>query len=227
MKNIRSNIYTYGLAATVIAIVFIVIYGIFHKNVPVTAEIPQPYEEDVYILNERSVAEFQPVIMEKFNEESELVVYSVEAAESLDLKKIGLFDWSILNKTQSLTYKGTAGFYVDLSSIGENNIRLDNEQKTVIIEIPHTKPAPIEIDPGQFEAGETEKGFLAFGDLKFTAQEYNDLEKEVQNRIYQAVYTESNFEEADNRAVAEMKKIYEPLVKTIDDDYVVEIEFIR
>lgn len=227
MKNIKSNIYTWGLAVNIVAIMVILVYGMFHKNVPAAAEVPQPYEEDVYVLNDRSAAEFQPVIIEKFNEESELAVYTVEATESLDLKKIGLFDWSILNKTQSLKYKGMGTFYVDLSSLGENNISLDNEKKTVIIEIPHTKPAPIEIDPEKFEAGETEKGFLAFGNLKFTAQEYNDLEKEVRARIYEAVYTENNFKAADDRAVAEMKKIYEPLVKLIDDDYTVEIEFIR
>lgn len=227
MKKIKSNLYTWGLAVNIIAIIFVVVYGMFHQTIPVETEIPRPYEEDVYVLNERSVAEFQPVIVEKFNEESELTVYSVETVEPLDLKKIGIFDWSILNKTQSLQYKGIGSFYVDLSSLGKNNIRLDNEQKTVIIEIPHTKLSPVEIDPEKFEAGETQKGFLAFGDLKFTAQEYNDLEKEVRSRIYEAIYTERNLKEADSRAVAEMQKIYEPLVKLIDADYSVEIRFIR
>lgn len=227
MDNIKNNRYTLALAISVIAIVAIVFYGIFHKTEPVTAEELQSQEEEVYKLNERTMAEFQPVIIEKFNEESELVVYSVETTAAVDLKQAGLFDWSILNKTQTLNYKGNGVFYVDLSSLGEKNLRLDNAKKTIIIEIPHTKMASVEIDPEQFEADETRKGFLAFGEMKFTAKEYNDLEKEVRNEIYHAVHTDSNFKKADELAVTEMKKIYEPVVKMIDDDYTVEITFIR
>lgn len=225
--NIKNNIYTWAFAASVLAIIGILLYGRFHETVPTQAEVPKPVEEDVYVLNERSVAEFRPVIIEKFNEESELVVSTVETTEVVDLKQMGIFDWDVLNKTQTLKYKGIGTFYVDLSSLGEKNIRLDNDRKLVVIEIPRTKMAPVEIDPGKFEAGEAHKGFLAFGELKFTPQEYNDLEKEVRSRIEEAVYTESNLKKADEAAVTEMKKIYEPVVKLIDDDYGVEIEFIR
>lgn len=227
IRDWKTNIYTWILAASIVAIVGILIYGMFHKTVPVVTEAARLYEEDVYVLSERTAAEFQPVIIEKFNEESELVVCTVETTETLDLKRMGILDWSILNKTQTLKYKGIGTFYVDLSSLGEKNIWLDNDRKAVIIEIPHTKMAPIEIDPEKFEAGETQKGLLAFGELKFTPQEYNDLEKEVRSRIYEAVHTESNLKKADENAVTEMKKIYEPVVKLIDDDYTVEIEFIR
>lgn len=212
---------------SVIGIIGVLGYGLTHETVAVAAEKPPVYEEDVYVLEERRVAEFQPVIIEKFHEESELVVCSVEATETLDLKQMGILDWSILNKTQTLKYKGIGTFYVDLSSLGEKNIRLDDDKKTVIIEIPHTKMAPVEIDPEKFEAGETQKGLLAFGELKFTPQEYNNLEKEVRSRIERAVHTEENRKKADDNAVAEMKKIYEPVVKMIDDDYSVEIEFIK
>lgn len=49
----------------------------------------------------------------------------------------------------------------------------------------------------------------------------------MRDRIYKAVCTESNFRRADANAITEMKKIYEPVVRLIDDDYTVEIEFIR
>lgn len=226
-KRVKNNFYTWGLAASMIGIVGVLAYGMTHETVAAAAENPLVFETEVYVLEERSVAEFQPVIMEKFNEESELAVYSVETTETLDLKQMGILDWSILNKTQTLKYRGSGTFYVDLSSLGERNIRLDNDRRAVIIEIPHTKLAPVEIDPEKFEAGETQKGLLAFGDLKFTPQEYNNLEREVRSRIRLAVHTEENFKKADENAVTEMKKLYEPVVKLVDDDYTVEIEFIR
>lgn len=227
MRIRKLNRYTWMLAASIAGIAGTISYGVLHKSVPAFAETPPRLENDVYVLKKRTVAEFQPVILEKFREESELVVSSVETTETLDLKQMGIFDWSILNKTQTLTYRGSGDFYVDLSSLGEKNIRLDNAKKAVVIEIPRTKMAPVEIDPEKFEAGETRKGMLAFGELKFTPQEYNDLEKEVRSRVYNAVHTESNLKKADEYAVSEMKKLYEPVVRLIDDDYTVEIEFIR
>ena len=70
-----------------------------------------------------------------------------------------------------------------------------------------------------------ENGLLAFGDLKFTPQEFNDLQTTCKLKLEKEINTEANRNAADERAVEEMMKIYEPIVKTVDDDYSVEITF--
>lgn len=184
-------------------------------------------EEDVYRLGGHDLAEFSQPILEEFGQESKLVVSEVDAEVSVELKQTGLFDIGVLNKSQDVTYRGTCRFYVDLSALGQRSIRLDDQNAVITIEIPHTKLEEIEIDPDRFTFGETEKGLLAFGDLRFTAREYNDLEVACKQKIRSAVSVEENYQKADEMAVAEMKKIYEPIVKAVDSTYRVEIEFIQ
>ncbi len=218
------------LAVSVILTAGVMIYGILQgrEEQAVFAEDYDTEEDtDVYYMDEHQLAEFSDVIIEQFHKESELSVSSVEASVSVDLKKTGILDIDLLNKTQKLTYRGSGRFYVDLSLLGQHSISLDNAASSITIEIPHTRLAEIEIDPDQFTFEETEKGLLAFGELTFTAEEYNDLQTECKKRMKAAVDTEENHRLADERAVEEMTRIYEPIVKAVDKSYHVEIVFIE
>jgi len=229
MKKRRELLVNIVLIINVILILGIVVYGMSRREKAqeaVSGSVFSETDEDVYYLGERELAEFSDVIIEQFHKESELVVRSVETSVSVDLKQTGLFDIDLLNKTQTVIYKGTGRFYVDLSMLGEHSIRMDNADSKIIIEIPHTELAEIEIDPDKFTFEETEKGLLAFGELKFTAKEYNSLETECKKRIRQAVDIAENYRAADERAIEEMTKIYDPIVKAVDDTYRVEIVFI-
>ena len=222
--SLRNNTYRIGFCLSVLAIAGVLIYGVTHRTSGPAKEAVKPMAEDSYHLNGRTVAEFQPVILEKFNEESKLEVLSVDAAEPVNVTAQGFM--GIGDKSQTLTYRGSGEFYVDLSSLDARNITLDDEKQCITISIPHTKLEPIESNPDKFEAGETEKGFLAFGEMKFTAKEYNKLEKEAKQKVFDAVNKPENFTRADDRAIEEMKKIYDPVVKAVDASYSVNIDFI-
>ncbi len=226
MKKVAADA---ALIISIILIAGVVIYGCKYRIKEPYVESGNNYAEednDVYYIDEHELADFSEVIIEQFQKESELVVSSVEASVPVDIKKTGALDMGIFNKTQRLIYKGTGRFYVDLSLLGKHSISLDNDSSTVRIEIPHTKLAEIEINPDKFTFEETEKGLLAFGELKFTAEEYNDLQIECKERMKAAVDIKENYEAADKNAIEEMTKIYEPIVKAVDDTYHVEIVFI-
>lgn len=217
------------LVASILLIVAVVIYGVAHRGKKQDVADRTGYfeEEETYYLGEHELAEFSETIIEQFHKESRLVVYSADASVSVDLKQTGLFDIDILNKTQKVVYKGGSSFYVDLSMLGKHSISLDNGRRIVAIEIPHTEMTGIEIDPNKFTFEEAQKGLLAFGDLKFTAQEYNSLETECKEKMRAAIDTETNRNTADERAIEEMIRIYEPIVKAIDDGYSVKIVFME
>ena len=148
----RTKFYTIIFSLSVVAIVGVLLYGLNQKTVGPKKEAVKPLAEDSYQLNGRTVAEFQPVILEKFNEESKLDVLSVDAVEQVNVSDSG-YIMGIGNKSQILTYRGSGTFYVDLSSLDARNIMLDEEKQCITISIPHTKLEPIEIDPDKFEAG--------------------------------------------------------------------------
>lgn len=184
-------------------------------------------DDERYHVNGRTVVEFSDVICEQFREESELIVSSVDASCETKVKQTGAFDLDVLNKYQTFVYKTTGHFSVDLSEMSEKSISLDEERKVITISIPHAKMMPVEIDPTGFVAKDTKNGFLAFGSLKFTANEYNNIEVECKRKLEEGINTKDNRMMADENAIEEIKNIYEPIVKAVDDEYSVEIVFNR
>jgi len=230
MKNKGTGIDCVLVVLSIIAIVLVVIYGVCKGTTDsdnATSTSLDSASEDWYNLDEHTIVEFQPVIIKKFNDESKLIVKSIEAEASVTISNKAFMNWSALKKSQTLTYAGKGNFAIDLSLLGSQNIELDNENSKVIISVPRPQLEPIEIDPDLFEATETTSGILAFGELEFTAQEYNDLEKEVKTKLINALDTDANHTIADTASIEEMTKIFEPVVQTVDSSYSVEIEFVN
>ena len=226
--NIKTTLANAGVIAIVMIILVVLLFALFRKPKEEAVETmaePYPIEEERYSINSRSLVEFSDVIVEQFREESKLLVSSVDATISMELKQNSGWDIGILTKTQKINYQGTGKFYVDLSMMGPHSLHLDEDSQTITIEIPHASMEPLEIDPTRFTCEEVENGLLAFGDLKFTPQEFNDLQTTCKLKLEKEINTEANRNAADERAVEEMMKIYEPIVKTVDDDYSVEITF--
>lgn len=225
----KTKIANSALILSIILIIFVVIIGIINKNSDneiTTTPFESKYDDDyVYHVNSKTIADFSEPIIQQFAKESQLVVSSVDASINVQLKQTGFLDIGALNKTQDIKYKGTGRFYIDLSGLSEESIDLDEETKTITVSIPHTEMLPIEIDPNCFESEDAKKGFLAFGDLKFTPKEFNDLEVECKTKITKAVNTKENRLKADENAIDEIIKIYEPIIKAVDDSYSINVIF--
>lgn len=221
------------LSITVICIIGISIFGISRDKKEALesdrikrAESIAAYDEDdVYHVNTKTVVNFKEPIIEQFRKESQLVVSSVDAVIELELKQTGVIDVAFLNKSQIIKYRGTGRFYIDMSDMSEDDITVDEENKTVTIKIPHTQMIPVDIDPDRFESQDAKKGLLAFGDLKFTPVEYNDLQSECKSKLEGKINTKENRLKADENAVEEIIKIYNPIVKSLDEEYEVEAVF--
>lgn len=231
-KRTQANILNFILLLSVLLIIVLLGYGVTtsHKQDKNTKAEDNYFgfdEDEVYHIDKRTTVDFYEPIMEQFNKESQLVVSSAQAAIELNLKQTGVFDVGILNKTQKIKYRGVGRFYVDMSELTQDNISVNDEDKMITITIPHSKILPIEIDPNQFESEDAKKGFLAFGDLKFSPKEYNDLQTEVKTKLEKSINTKENRIKADENAIEEVSKIYTPIVKSLDDEYSVQVEFVE
>lgn len=230
-KRIKDIIFTSAFYLSILLIIVLLVFGIVStKKEKGANELPSNSpgydEEEVYHLNSRTLVDFADPIIEQFNKETQLIVSSVDASIELNLKQTGVFDVGILNKTQKIKYKGTGRFYIDLSEMEDITITLDEENKVIKIAVPHAKLLPIEIDPNRFESEDAKKGFLAFGDLKFTPKEYNDLQTECKTKLEKSIDTKENRLKADENALEEIVKIYDPIVKAVDENYSVQAEFL-
>ena len=72
---------------------------------------------------------------------------------------------------------------------------------------------------------EVKEGLLARGDIELSVKDYNAIEKDLRDRLEAEFNTSANRQKADKIALQMVKEVYEPIVKAIDSDYKVQVEF--
>jgi len=181
----------------------------------------------IYLENSGVEVDFSEVLLSNQEETRKLIVSTQEATVSTELsdKLFQKIDFDFLKKTQKVSYTGTGYFVVDLDNLTKENIVQDKENKVITIKIGHAYLQAIEIDPDKIIVDEVKKGLLAWGDLELTVNDYNVIEKELRSRLESKFNTAENGQEADKIALWMVKEVYEPVVKAIDNQYSVVVEF--
>ena len=185
-------------------------------------------DPDTIVLNNSGAkVSFSEVILSGPSETRKLVVMEQEAEVSatIDKSKIKNLDFDFLKQNQTVSYKAKGSFIVNLDSLTQEDIVDDRDNKTLTIRIKHPELDTIEIDPHKITIGEQKNGFLAFGKLELSVNDYVSLEQELQGRLKAVLDISANGQEADDNALKMVKAIYEPVVLAIDPDYKVVIEF--
>lgn len=213
------------------AICVTIIWGIIHrKNLSQEAYndgIEQIDLDSIYLVDSGVQVDFSEVIIGTQEETRKLIVSTQEATVSTELTDslIKKLDYDFLKKTQKVSYTGTGYFVVDLDNLTKDNIIQDKKNKTVTILIDHAYLQAIEIDPGRIIIDEVKEGLLARGDIELTVKDYNAIEKELRSMLETKFDTAENGQSADTTALRMVKEVYEPLIKAIDSDYTLYVEF--
>lgn len=166
--------------------------------------------------------DFSNGILGESREKSEFVVLeqdvSVTSRVSQALANLALFE-----KSQLIRSYGTGVYTVDLSKLKEDDVALDNEQKTVTVTIPHATLCYLTVDVDKTEYEETQKAIFAFGDIKLTNEQMGLLEQSIQDAMRAELETADMLAKADAFAVTQVQKLFLPLVQAVADDYSVVI----
>jgi len=169
------------------------------------------------------------VILSRPRETRKLIVFEQDATESytIEKSKIRGLDWEPIKQDITVSYSAKGLFVVDLDadSLKMANIKDDPQNKVLTLMIKHPYLEAIEIDPNKIIVVEQKNGFFAFGKLALPVEEYVSVEKELQKRFKAKLDTSANGQEADRTAKEKVKEIYEPVVKAVDPEYSVEVEF--
>jgi len=215
----------------VLAIMGILLWGILR----VKQEDHDTYEDGivqvdlntVYLPSSDIKVNFSEVILGQQQETRKLIVSTHEATVSTQLSAslINNVDLDFLTKTQKVSYFGTGYFVVDLDNLTAANIIEDSENKTITIQIGHAYLEVVDIDPEKVIVDDVKQGLLAWGKIKLTMNDYNEIEKELVNRMEEKFNTAENGQKADAVALRMVREVYEPVVKAIDPEYSVVVEF--
>ncbi len=228
MKRKTLGIFCGGL---VVAILGILIWGMSTTTTVFSETYDDGVEQidlnTIYLESSGVEVNFSEVLLGNQEETRKLIVSTQEATVSTELsdKVIQKLDFDFLKKTQKVSYTGCGYFVVDLDQFTKESIIQDDENKVVTIKIGHAYLQAIEIDPDKVIVDEVKKGLLTWGDIELTVKDYNEIEKELRNRLEAEFNTAENGQKADETALRMVKDVYEPIVKAIDSQYNVVVEF--
>lgn len=214
-----------------LASLVVLIWGICNRR----ALFQEPYDDGVkqidlntiYLGNSGVEVNFAEVLLGKQNETRKLIVSTQEATVSMELsdRLINKLDFDFLKKTQKVSYKGKGYFVVNLDNLSEDSIVQDSENKIVTIRIDHAYLQALEIDPNEIVVGDVKETLLARGDIELSMADYKEIEKELVKRMKAKFDTAEQGQIADATALQMVKEVYEPVIKAIDKNYNVVVEF--
>lgn len=169
--------------------------------------------------------DFENVILGEVQEHQELIVMEQPLEVSSTITKSGLANLDIFSKTKNINYVGKGMYTVDMSKIDAQHIDVDMKAKKVYISIPHAVLQETILDVNSISFDDTEKGLLAFGDLKLTLEEQNEVEKSVKETMTKSLDTKELYDQADEFAKLKTWQIFQPLVTSVSPEYIVEMKF--
>lgn len=187
------------------------------SELPGAIEALMPDEELGY-----NKIDFQNAVLGQTREKSELVVMEQDVQVDSQISQ-ALANISLFEKTKTVHSFGTGVYTVDLSKLNAEAVEVDLANKSVTVTIPRAKLAYINIDPEKTTFEDTERAFLAFGDIELTSEQHNLLETSVKETMESHLNTKALFDNADRLAKSKVFDLIAPAIAAVSGDFKVEI----
>jgi len=170
----------------------------------------------------RTVAEFKDPIILTHGKESRLIVHTAELSETVEISNEGLGGWAWTSSYQKIEYKGIAQYTVDLSQLAEEDFVVNNEQKTLTVQIPYAVLDPINIPANQIKVYDEEKGWAA-AHITMTTKENNQLEIQAEEKMKAKLIDEDILAVANEDAKKVVAELLTATVQSVDPEFTVVV----
>lgn len=170
-----------------------------------------------------TAADFEKVIIEKSTQQHQLIVDEEEVSVPTTITVAGAFDLDILSKTAHETVSGTGQYTVDLGKVDGDSISLDEDSLTVTVKVPAPELHNVSFDPEKTVIGATDRGWLAFGEVKMTEKERKTFETTAVKKLTARLKEEDCVSRAQKFARLSCEDLYSPIVSAISPAYKVQI----
>lgn len=235
MKEKKTSIFSIvNLVKDVITIVLIIVIAIIglriYDGLKKNTDILEPVENHDLTLDNNGilgykVADFEDAILGSAKREALLIVDEQDISLVTTTTQSGLFNLGIFSKNQSVTFIGKAQYTIDLSNINSNCISVDNTSRVVTIKVPHAQFHDVVIDYNQTKFSDTEKGLLAFGDIKMSQEQINEISKTAIEKLEEKASENEPLAKADQYGQYVLRDLYEKSISSVNSTYRVKITF--
>ena len=156
---------------------------------------------------------YGPTLLQEAQHEQKLIIMTRKASVPVVAQNDGLWKLPVFKQTKAIIFYGEGEFFVDLSSLSNDDFVIDNQEKTITIYIP--KPQfSIKLLPDETEFFDSSNGILRFGEMRIAPETMMTLESEGIDKLTEAMEADSStWEAAERFAKLSVKELYEPLIK--------------
>ena len=166
--------------------------------------------------------DFQSTILGESREKQMYVVLEQDVTVETRVTQ-SLLNLSVFEKSKTIHSKGTGYYAIDLSTLTENSIRVDDSEKNVVVTVPHAILYVLDYDVTASTFEDTQGGILALGELKLTMEQQNEIQKSIDAAMHEVLETEEMFAFADEKGALMVYELFQPLVAALSDEYTLEI----
>ena len=176
----------------------------------VKTEIVQTHDNDIKI-------DYQEMIVSELQQEEQIIIASNKI--ELPVKQTEKHWYG--SKSQEITFSAIGRYVIDLKTINEDNVVVNENSKSITIYI--GKPTKmVELLENETKFGEVEKGILVFGNIEYTLEEVEAMKHQV--KCDMLVKMDDLMEQAETVASNSIKKIITTVTK---NNYDIRIIYIK
>jgi hypothetical protein len=163
----------------------------------------------------------EEALIRKFNSVNKLITLELELSQVVTIDQ-SYGDLDLLKKYKKIKFYSDCSYYIDLSQITKDDLLFDEELNILNLTVPNPKVYKVIIDKEKSKEETSVNGFLRFGEIKLTTEEFKDLEIEIINNLEEKLNNAPLFDEAK----AKTKVSIENLVKDfVSEDVTLNISF--
>ena len=167
--------------------------------------------------------DFSDAILGESRKKSDFVVLEQDITVSTRVSQ-ALANLALFEKSQVIRSYGTGVYTVNLAALSLDDIALDSNLEQITITIPHAALSYVTVDVEKTEFEETKKALFAFGDIKLTNEQLNLLEQSIKETMTEQLSEADMLAKADSHAISQVQQLFDPIVRSIAQDYIVKIE---
>ena len=203
------------------------IWFIYDTIRPKAPEVTPLEDHDVTLENNGifgfKAVDFEDAVLGASQRQELLIVDEQEVSVPAIITQAGLFNWDITSKSLIETIYGTGEYTIDLSKVTRDSILFDEDLYTVVIHVPYPELHSVVFNPEKTVIGDTKRGWLAFGEIKMTADEIKTFENAAIVKLTARLNEDDCFEKAVRFARLSAYELYQPVVSSISPAYKVTI----
>ena len=171
----------------------------------------------------RTAADFSEAVILEHAKTSRLIVHTARLSETISIASEGWGGWAWTSAYQDIVYTGDAQYTVDLSGLSGDDFSVNNELKTLTVQIPYAQLSPIHIPAEQIKFRDVKKGWAAPKDIKLTAQENAQREIQGGEKMKARLIDENTIAAANDSAKDVVAQLLTATVHSIDPEFTVVV----